>query len=170
MENEIINKVANSGLINLDLEDYYVKGPRKMIDIKDQLFMGMILKEKDFREWIKIHDWSQYSGAMVAVHCSEDAIIPVWSYMLVAAALEPHAKRVVFGDLEDLETELYKEVIDNLDVSEFDDQRLIIKGCGNLPVPRAAFLMLTRKLQPIAKSIMYGEACSTVPIYKRNNS
>jgi hypothetical protein len=106
---------------------------------------------------------------MVAVHCSEDAIIPIWSYMLVAAALEPHAKRVVFGDLEDLETELYKEVIDNLDVSEFDDQRLIIKGCGNLPVPRAAFLMLTRKLQPIAKSIMYGEACSTVPIYKRNS-
>ena len=101
MDNEIINKVANSGLINLDLEDYYVKGPRKVIDIKDQLFMGMILKEKDFREWIKTHDWTQYNGAMVAVHCSEDAIIPVWSYMLLAAALETHAKRVFFGDLED---------------------------------------------------------------------
>ena len=169
MENEIINKVANSGLINLDLEDYYVKGPRKLIDIKDQLFMGMILKEKDFREWIKTNNWSQYQDAFVAVHCSEDAIIPVWAYMLVAAALEPFAKRVVFGDLEALETELYKEAIDGLEVNEFTDQRLIIKGCGNLPVPRAAFLMLTRKLQPIAKSIMYGEACSTVPIYKRGN-
>lgn len=169
MENEIINKVANSGLINLDLEDYYVKGPRKLIDIKDQLFMGMILKEKDFREWIKTNNWSQYQDSFVAVYCSEDAIIPVWAYMLVAAALEPFAKRVVFGDLEALETELYKEVIDGLEVNEFTDQRLIIKGCGNLPVPRAAFLMLTRKLQPIAKSIMYGEACSTVPIYKRGN-
>lgn len=169
MENEIINKVANSGLINLDLEDYYVKGPRKLIDIKDQLFMGMILKEKDFREWIKTNNWSQYQDSFVAVYCSEDAIIPVWAYMLVAAALEPVAKRVVFGDLEALETELYKEVIDSLEVGDFVDQRLIIKGCGNLPVPRAAFLMLTRKLQPIAKSIMYGEACSTVPIYKRGN-
>lgn len=169
MENEIINKVANSGLINLDLEDYYVKGPRKLIDIKDQLYMGMILKEKDFREWIKTNNWSQYQDSFVAVYCSEDAIIPVWAYMLVAAALEPFAKRVVFGDLEALETELYKEVIDGLEVNEFTDQRLIIKGCGNLPVPRAAFLMLTRKLQPIAKSIMYGEACSTVPIYKRGN-
>lgn len=169
MENEIINKVANSGLINLDLEDYYVKGTRKLIDIKDQLYMGMILKEKDFREWIKTNNWSQYQDSFVAVYCSEDAIIPVWAYMLVAAALEPFAKRVVFGDLEALETELYKEVIDGLEVNEFTDQRLIIKGCGNLPVPRAAFLMLTRKLQPIAKSIMYGEACSTVPIYKRGN-
>lgn len=169
MENEIINKVANSGLINLDLEDYYVKGPRKLIDIKDQLYMGMILKEKDFREWIKTNNWSQYQDSFVAVYCSEDAIIPVWAYMLVAAALEPFAKRVVFGDLEALETELYKEVIDGLELNEFTDQRLIIKGCGNLPVPRAAFLMLTRKLQPIAKSIMYGEACSTVPIYKRGN-
>ncbi len=169
MENEIINKVANSGLINIDLEDYYVKGPRKLIDIKDQLFMGMILKEKDFREWIKTNNWSQYQDNFVAVHCSEDAIIPVWAYMLVAASLESFAKRVVFGDLEALETELYKEVIDTLKVEEFEDQRLIIKGCGNLPVPRAAFLMLTRKLQPIAKSIMYGEACSTVPIYKRSN-
>lgn len=169
MENEIINKVANSGLINIDLEDYYVKGPRKLVDIKDQLFMGMILKEKDFREWIKTNNWSQYQDNLVAVHCSEDAIIPVWAYMLVAASVEPFAKRVVFGDLEALETELYKEVIDTLKVEEFEDQRLIIKGCGNLPVPRAAFLMLTRKLQPIAKSIMYGEACSTVPIYKRSN-
>lgn len=166
MEDVIVNKVANSGLINIDLEDYYIKGMRRQIDIAEQLFMGQILKEKDFREWLKNQDWSMYSNAYVAVNCSADAIIPVWAYMLLSAHLEPFAKRVVFGDLEVLESELYKEIIDGLDVSSFKDQRLIIKGCGNLPVPRAAFVMLTNKLRPIAKSIMYGEACSTVPIYK----
>jgi hypothetical protein len=167
MENEIINKVASSGLINIDLEDYYIKGPRKQIDITGQLFMGQILREKDFREWIKTHNWQQYQDAFVAVHCSADAIVPVWAYMLVAASLNTIAKRVVFGDLETLESELYKEIIDSIDVAAFFGQRLIIKGCGNLPVPRSAFVNLTSKLLPIAKSIMYGEACSTVPVYKR---
>ena len=169
MEDLIINKVANSGLINLDLEDYYIRGTRKQIDIKDQLFQGLILKEKDFREFIRTHNWEQYKDAYVAVNCTADAIIPVWAYMMLAAQLQPFAKRVVFGNLETLETELYKEIIDNLDVSEFKDQRLIIKGCGNLPVPPAAFVMLTNKLRPVAKSIMYGEACSTVPVYKKGN-
>ena len=169
MEDLIVNKVANSGLINIDLEDYYPKGKRIQIDIKSQLFQELILREKDFRVWIQSHDWNQYKDAYVAVFCSADAIVPVWAYMLIAAQLEPLAKRVVFGDLEILEAELYKEIVDNLDVSEFADKRLIIKGCGNLPVPRAAFLMLTNKLRPIAKSIMYGEACSTVPIYKSAN-
>ena len=169
MEDLIVNKVANSGLINIDLEDYYPKGKRIQIDIKAQLFQELILREKDFRVWIQSHDWNQYKDAYVAVFCSADAIVPVWAYMLIAAQLEPLAKRVVFGDLEILEAELYKEIVDNLDVSEFADKRLIIKGCGNLPVPRAAFLMLTNKLRPIAKSIMYGEACSTVPIYKSAN-
>ena len=169
MEDLIVNKVANSGLINIDLEDYYPKGKRIQIDIKAQLFQELILREKDFRDWIQSHDWNQYKDAYVAVFCSADAIVPVWAYMLIAAQLEPLAKRVVFGDLEILEAELYKEIVDNLDVSEFADKRLIIKGCGNLPVPRAAFLMLTNKLRPIAKSIMYGEACSTVPIYKSAN-
>lgn len=169
MEEQIVNKVANSGLVNIDLEDYYVKGARKHIDLKDQLYMGLILREKDFREWIKTNDWSAYTGSYVSVNCSEDAIVPVWAYMLVASALAPYAKKVVFGDAEQLETALYKEVIDQLDVSEFADQRLIIKGCGNLPVPRAAYVMLTAKLQPIAKSVMYGEACSTVPIYKKKS-
>lgn len=167
MEEVIVNKVANSGLINIDLEDYYIKGVRRQIDITEQLFMGQILKEKDFREWLKTKDWSTYSNAYVAVYCSADAIIPVWAYMLIAAQLEPFAKRIVFGDLEALESELYKEIIDGLDVSEYENQRVIIKGCGNLPVPRAAFVMLTNKLRPITKSIMYGEACSTVPIYKK---
>jgi len=169
MEDIIVNKVANSGLINIDLEDYYPKGKRVQIDIKSQLFQELILREKDFRDWIQSHDWSQYKDAYVAVFCSADAIVPVWAYMLITAQLEPLAKRIVFGDLETLEAELYKEIVDNLDVSEFEDKRLIIKGCGNLPVPRAAFLMLTNKLRPIAKSIMYGEACSTVPIYKSVN-
>lgn len=169
MEDLIVNKVANSGLINIDLEDYYPKGKRIQIDIKAQLFQELILREKDFRVWIQSHDWIQYKDVYVAVFCSADAIVPVWAYMLISAQLEPIAKRVVFGDLETLEAELYKEIVDNLDVSEFTDKRLIIKGCGNLPVPRAAFLMLTNKLRPIAKSIMYGEACSTVPIYKSVN-
>ena len=169
MEDLIVNKVANSGLVNIDLEDYYPKGKRIQIDIKSQLFQELILREKDFRIWIQSHDWNQYKDAYVAVFCSADAIVPVWAYMLISAQLEPLAKRVVFGDLGTLEAELYKEIVDNLDVSEFADKRLIIKGCGNLPVPRAAFLMLTNKLRPIAKSIMYGEACSTVPIYKSAN-
>jgi hypothetical protein len=169
MEDLIVNKVANSGLINIDLEDYYPKGKRIQIDIKAQLFQELILREKDFRDWIQSHVWNQYKDAYVAVYCSADAIVPVWAYMLIAAQLEPVAKRIVFGDLETLEAELYKEIVDNLDVSELADKRLIIKGCGNLPVPRAAFLMLTNKLRPIAKSIMYGEACSTVPIYKSVN-
>jgi hypothetical protein len=166
MEDVIVNKVANSGLINIDLEDYYPKGKRMQIDIKSQLFQELILREKDFRNWIQSHNWEQYKDAYVAVFCSADAIIPVWAYMLITAQLEPLAKRIVFGDLEALESEIYKEIIDNLDVSEYSDKRLIIKGCGNLPIPRSAFLRLTNKLRPIAKSIMYGEACSTVPIYK----
>lgn len=165
-EEGIVNKVANSSLVNIDLEDYYPKGKRMQIDLTETLFQGLILREKDFREWIKTHNWEQYQDAYVAVECSADAIIPVWSYMLVAAQLEPVAKYVVFGNLEDLETSLYTEIIAKLDIEPWNDQRLIIKGCGNLPVPRAAFLMLTARLRPIAKSIMYGEACSTVPIFK----
>jgi hypothetical protein len=165
MEETIINKVANSNLVNIDLEDYYVKGSRIQIDIKEQ-----ILREKDFREWIKTHDWSVYQNAFVAVHCSADAIIPVWAYMIIAAQLEPFAKKTVFGDLENLESVLYSEAIENLDLTPFINQRLIIKGCGNLPVPRSAYFMLTNKLRPIALSIMYGEACSTVPIFKKASS
>ncbi len=165
-EDTIVNKVANSSLINIDLEDYYPKGKRVQIDLAETLFQGLILREKDFREWIKTHDWAQYRDSYVAVACSADAIIPVWAYMLVSAQLEPFAKDIVFGDLEDLESKLYSEIIHKLDISAWEGQRLIIKGCGNLPVPRSAFLMLTAKLRPIAKSIMYGEACSTVPIFK----
>ncbi|MEX1190019.1 MAG: DUF2480 family protein [Bacteroidia bacterium] len=166
-EETIINKVAESSLVNIDLEDYYPKGKRIQIDLAETLFQGLILREKDFREWVKTHDWSQYKDAFVAVTCSADAIIPVWAYMLVSAQLEPEAKHTEFGDLEALETSLYSRIIEQLEIDAWRDQRLIIKGCGNLPVPRSAYLMLTTKLRPIAKSIMYGEACSTVPIYKK---
>lgn len=167
MEDEIVNRVANSNLINVDLEEWYPRGKRIQIDLKNQLFQGLILREKDFREFIKSHDWSQYQDAYTAVYCSTDAIIPIWAYMLVAAALQPYARHITFGNLEALETELYSEILSNLDVERFRDQRLIIRGCGNLPVPPAAYVMLTSRLRPVAKSIMYGEACSTVPVYKQ---
>jgi hypothetical protein len=164
---EIVNKVAQSGLLTLDLEDYYPKGKRIQIDLAPQLFMGQILKEKDFRLWIKNEDWSKFKDCYVAVNCSADAIIPVWAYMLVAAALSAYAKKVVMGNLDNLETELYTTIIYQLDVMEFEGKRVIVKGCGNLPVPEAAFVMISEKLLPVVQSLMYGEACSTVPLFKR---
>ena len=170
MEEEIVNKVASSGLIHIDLEDFYPAGRRMTIDLTDVLFQGLILREKDLREWLKTHHWEQYRDAYVAVFCSTDAIIPVWAYMLLAASLEGIAKKSVLGSLNDLETSLYQEVIQNMDILPFIDQRVIIKGCGNLPVPESAYVMLTEKLKPVVKSIMYGEACSTVPVFKQSRT
>ena len=167
MEKEIVNKVAQSGLITIDLEELYPKGERILFDIKDWLFMEMILKEKDFREKIAAHNWEQYKDKYVAITCSADAIVPTWAFMLLAVQLEPFAKKIVFGDLEALETVVFNEVLNMLDVEQYKDGRIIIKGCGKLPVPKYAYVELTRLLKPIAKSIMYGEPCSTVPLYKR---
>ena len=167
MEKEIINKVAQSGLITIDLESFYPKGERVLFDIKNLLFQGLILKEKDFREFIKNEDWSKYKDKYVGLICSADAIVPTWAYMLLATQLEPFAKKVVFGDLETLETILYNEIFSKLNINEYKDARIVIKGCGDLPVPKAAYVELTRLLRPVAKSIMYGEPCSTVPLYKR---
>ncbi|HET6991423.1 MAG TPA: DUF2480 family protein [Bacteroidia bacterium] len=164
---EITNKVANSGLITIDLGELYLPGDRVLIDIKDQLFQGLILREKDFREFIKTHDWSQYKDKYVALTCSADAIIPDWSWMLLASALEPFAKKIVFGSIEVLETVLFDEILSGLDVEKYRDARIVIKGCGDKPVPKSAYIELTRKLRPLAKSIMYGEPCSTVPVYKQ---
>jgi hypothetical protein len=166
LENEIINKVANSGLITIDLEEFYQAGERVLIDIKPLLFHELILKEKDFREFIKNEDWNKYKDKFVAITCSNDAIIPTWAYMLLTVSLEPFAKKVVFGNLEVLETVLYAEKLSQLNVEQFKDAKIVIKGCGNLPVPKNAFVELTRLLRPLAKSIMYGEPCSTVPLYK----
>jgi hypothetical protein len=164
---EITNKVANSGLITIDLGELYLPGERVVIDIKDQLFQELILREKDFREFIKSHDWSQYKDKYVALTCSADAIIPDWTWMLLASALQPFAKKIVFGSIEVLETVLFDETLLNLDIEKYRDARIVIKGCGDKPVPKSAYIELTRKLQPIVKSLMYGEPCSTVPIFKQ---
>lgn len=168
MEGEIVNRVANSKLRTVDLEEMYPAGKRILFDIKDWLFEELILKEKDFRDSVKQHDWSQYTGAFVAIHCSVDAIIPSWAFMLVATELIPHAKKVVIGDLEILETLIFQERIDQLDLADFKDKPVIIKGCADKYIPESAFGLLISKIQPIAKSILFGEACSTVPLFKQN--
>ena len=167
MSDEIINRVANSGLINFDLEAYYPKGQRQLIDLKDWLFEGLILKEKDFRQAVKDYDWAQHQDQYVAIDCSADAIVPVWSYMLISNAVSPYAKKVVKGNLENLESIIFHELINTLDINTFKNQRVIVKGCSNLPIPESAYVAITNKLRPVVKSIMYGEACSSVPIFKK---
>lgn len=169
MPDEIINRVANSNLVTINLEDYYPKGARIVFDIKDWLFEGFVLREKDFREQAKQFDWSQYQDTYVALTCSSDAIIPAWAFILVSIHLEPFTKKTVIGNLEQLETAIYQDVLQNLDVSEFKDKPIIIKGCSKKPVPQNAYIMLANKLKPVAKSIMYGEACSSVPLYKNKS-
>jgi hypothetical protein len=166
MSQEIINKVANSGLITIDLEEFYPKGERVLFDLKPLLFQELILKEKDFREFIKEHDWAGYKDKMVAITCTADAIVPTWAFMLVSIALEPFAKKIIFGSLATLEAILFNEVLKTINYSEYQDKRIVIKGCGNLPVSINAYVELVRGLRPFAKSIMYGEPCSTVPLYK----
>lgn len=170
MEEElIINKVAKSGLVTLDLEDYYHPGERLVYDLKDNLFMGLILKEKDFREFLKTHDWSQYAGKNVAVVCSEDAIVPTWAYMLLTLHLQPHAHTVVFGDLAALNDKLYYEAIARINPEDYRGARVVIKGCSKYPVPTAAYVEISRLLQPVVQSLMFGEPCSTVPLYKKKS-
>jgi hypothetical protein len=166
MAEEIINKVASSGLITIDLEEFYPKGERVLFDLKPLLFHELILKEKDFREFIKEHDWANYKDKMVAITCTADAIVPTWAFMLLSIALEPYAKKIVFGNLATLEAILFNEVLKSINYSDYQDKRIVIKGCGNLPVSTNAYVELVRGLKPFAKSIMYGEPCSTVPLYK----
>ena len=166
MAEEIINRVVNSKLKTFDLEEIYPEGERIVLDIKDWLFQELILKEKDFRAFVKKHDWSKYKNSFVAVSCSVDAIIPSWAFMLVVSELTSFANKVVIGDLELLETAIYQELISFIDFKEYIDLPVIIKGCSNKPIPNSAYAFLIEKLQPIAKSIMFGEACSTLPIYK----
>lgn len=166
-EELIINKVANSGLITFDLEDLYHRGERVVYDLKDNLFMGMILKEKDFREFLKNHDWAQYAGKNIAITCSEDAIVPTWAYMLLTLKLQPVANLVVFGTLEELENKLFFDALNKVDVETFRGARVVVKGCSKVPVPTTAYVEITRLLQPVVQSLMFGEPCSTVPLYKR---
>ncbi|MBU2922727.1 DUF2480 family protein [Winogradskyella psychrotolerans] len=167
MAKEIINRVANSKLKVVDLEDYYPKGNRILFDIKDWLLEGLVLREKEFRISVSEHDWSQYQDCYVALHCSTDAIVPDWAYMLISIELHPYSRLSIIGTLEDLESILYSEIISNLEVSEFKDAPVIIKGCSHKPVPSNALVLLSQKLKPIAKSIMFGEACSSVPLFKK---
>jgi hypothetical protein len=167
MHNEIkiINRVANSKLVTIDLEDFYPKGERISFDIKQWLYEGIVLKEKDFRESVKNHDWSQYKDSFVALFCSSDAIIPSWAYLLITVNLEPFTKRVVVGELEKIETILFTEIINGFDIDFFKNKSILIKGCSEKPVPQTAYIQLVEKLMPVVTSIMYGEACSNVPLY-----
>lgn len=167
VQNTIVNKVAQSGLITFDLATLKTTGERVVMDMKEYLFQGLILREKDFREFIKSHDWTQYEKKNIAITCSTDAIIPTWAYMLLANRLEPYANEVVFGDLQTLETVLYREAISKLDMNQFKDERVIIKGCGDIHIPESAFIYFTTRLSKVVKNIMYGEACSSVPVFKR---
>lgn len=167
MENEIINRVAKSPILSINLEDFIPEGEKVMIDIKDQLFHGLILREKDFREFVKTHDWNQYKDSFVTITCSADAIIPTWAYMLIASKLEPFAKAFVFGNEETLNLYLILKGLQNLNLEEYRDKPVVIKGCFDKPIPTAAYVEITRLLTPLVKSLMFGEPCSTVPIYKR---
>ncbi|TKC13051.1 DUF2480 family protein [Pedobacter polaris] len=169
IQENIVNKVASSGLVTLNLEEYFHKGERLVYDIKDNLFHGLILKEQDFRTFIKEHNWEQYAGKNVAITCSADAIVPTWAYMLLANKMKPFAHEIVFGSLETLETVLYTKALAKINVSEFAGERVVIKGCADLDVPVSAYVEITALLTPVVKSIMYGEPCSTVPIYKRKD-
>lgn len=166
VEEKIVNKVAESGIISFDLAKYYHSGERVVYDIKENLFQGLMLREKDFREFIKTHDWNQYAGKNMAITCTADAIVPTWAYMLLVSRLEPVVNMVIFGDLRELENALFRDALTKINIEEFRDQRVVVKGCGDIPVPVAAYVEITRLLRPIVKSIMYGEPCSTVPIYK----
>ena len=168
-EQPLVNRVASSGLITLRLEDFYPQEELSTFDLKDYLFMGLILKEKDFREALKEHDWSQYKGRNLAVYCSADAIIPVWAYMLVTVYAAPYAADVFQGTPDEFYKHVFQKALDQLDVSTYAGQRIVVTGCSDKPVPASAYVELTRKLQPLAQSIMYGEPCSTVPIFKKSS-
>ena len=169
MNDPIVNKVAESGLITVDPADYYPKEDVKTFDLKDFLHMGMILKEKEFRQSLKDLDWEQYRDKNIAVTCTADAIIPVWAWMVVATYLQPVAGEILVGNEKELHKLIFLKNLSQINVNEFADKRIVVKGCGDTPIGEFVYLELTRLLQPVAKSIMYGEPCSTVPVYKKKN-
>ena len=167
MSEEIINRVAKSKLVSFNLEDFYPAGERVAFDISPWLMEGIVLRESEFREKAKEHDWSQYENKYVALFCSTEAIVPGWAYLFLSLQLAPYAKKVAVGNLYELESILFAEILQNIDFSEFTNKSVIIKGCAHKPIPQNAYVLLAQKLQPVAKSIMYGEACSSVPLYKK---
>ena len=164
---EIINKVDQSGLITLNLEDYYDQNKRVFIDLKDHLYEGLILRERDFRSFVKSNDWSQYRDCNIAIDITTDAIVPAWAFMLVASAISPFAKTVIKGSLQHLNKHLYTQVLQKIDLTELQDKFVIVKGCSKVPVPESTYVELCSLLQPVVKTLSYGEACSKVPLFKR---
>lgn len=167
MADEIVNKVAQSSLMVFDLEDYYPQKDRVILDISQWLHGGFILKEKEFRDALKSFDFEVFRGKLVALNCSTDAILPSWAFMLVSSYLQPIAQMVVQGTLHQLDLAFYQEVIGNLDFSSYENKPVIIKGCSKKPIPEEAYVMATQKMMNYARSIMFGEACSAVPIFKK---
>ena len=165
----IVNRVASSALVTFDLEEYYEHGDRVVLDIADQLYQGLILREKDFRDFIKNHDWKQYEGKFVAIICSADAIVPTWAFMLVMIALEPYARLAVFGSLEALEEQIFRRKLSEIDWARFQGNKVVIKGCSKVNVPVAIYVEATARIRPYASSIMFGEPCSTVPLFKKSS-
>ncbi len=167
MDEEIKNRVASSKLVTIDLEEYYPKEKRVELDISQWLFEGIVLREKDFRDEIKNHNWKQYQDCYIALTNTSDAIIPAWAFLLLTVRLTPFAKKISVGTLKQLEILIFSEIISKIDLSEYQNKSVIIKGCSNKPIPENAYIQLTQVLQPIAKSVMYGEACSSVPLFKK---
>lgn len=167
MEKEITNRVEKSGIVQIDLDDLYPTGERKIFDMKELLFQEQILLEKDIRSFVKQHDWSIYKNNYVSILCSVDAIIPLWAFMLIASHIKPHSKKVIFGTAKDMEKSIFSDIISTYDFSIFKDKSVIIKGCGKYPIPESVIIDFSMHIQEFAKSIIFGEACSAVPIYKR---
>lgn len=165
-ERDIVNRVASSALVTFDLEEFYQPGDRLLIDIKDQLFQGLVLKEKDFRDFIKTHNWAQYQDKFVAITCSADAIVPTWAYMLLATTLQPYVKLFFFGSLERLEEKIFEEALSKIQWADFSGKKVVVKGCSKVSVPVTIYTEVTRQLLPYVASLMFGEPCSTVPLYK----
>ena len=170
MGEEIVNRVANSQLQTIDLEEHYPEGKRVLLDIKHWLFQEIALRESDFRTHLKQHDWSQYDTSFVALHCSSDAIIPSWAYMLITTYLAPYAQKIIVGNLTDLESAVFNDVINEFPIENYNDKPVIIKGCSHKSIPETAYASLVKKLMPVARSVMFGEACSSVPLYKKKKA
>lgn len=170
MEKEIVNRVNSSQLVTFDLEELYTPGERVVFDLKDFLFQELVLREKDFRDFIKAHDWTQYQNKLVAITCSADAIVPTWAFMLVSASLQPYAAQVSFGTLQDLEEKLFQQSLDKVGWEKYHNAKVVIKGCSKVNVPASAYVEATNRLRPIAFSIMFGEPCSTVPVFKKKSN
>lgn len=170
MEKDIVNRLALSPLVSFDLADYYDDAPRIEIDIAPRLFMGMILKEKDYREWLDAENWQQYQGKHVYLHCSADAVIPGWAWMLLAIQLQPFAETIVMGNREDLEKAIWQKSLDRIDYSALEGKKIVVKGCGEIEIPQSAYVDLIVRLRSIASKLMYGEPCSTVPLWKKEKN